>query len=143
MTKGRNARLYTAATKVIPGEVNSPVRAFKAVGGRPIFIERAKGPYLYLAMRIGKVSGKSKRQWPGGQASGYPQSLKSSLQSLLSGLLVLLKRSDTAGYGWYFTAMLKVGIYLPPSQFEACFVSTMRTQRHIAETFAAVRRLSF
>jgi glutamate-1-semialdehyde 2,1-aminomutase len=49
MTKGRNARLYTAATKVIPGGVNSPVRAFKAVRGRPIFIERAKGPYLYDA----------------------------------------------------------------------------------------------
>lgn len=32
---------------MIPGGVNSPVRAFKAVGGEPIFIERAKGAYLY------------------------------------------------------------------------------------------------
>ena len=33
------------AKKVIPGGVNSPVRAFKAVGAKPIFIEKAKGPY--------------------------------------------------------------------------------------------------
>jgi glutamate-1-semialdehyde 2,1-aminomutase len=30
-----------------PGGVNSPVRAFKAVGGTPIFVQRAKGAYLY------------------------------------------------------------------------------------------------
>lgn len=39
--------LFSEAQAVIPGGVNSPVRAFKAVGGEPIFIERAKGPYLY------------------------------------------------------------------------------------------------
>ena len=42
-----NKKLFEAAKKVIPGGVNSPVRAFKAVGGTPIFIKRAKGPYLY------------------------------------------------------------------------------------------------
>lgn len=39
--------LFSEAQAVIPGGVNSPVRAFKAVGGEPIFIERAKGAYLY------------------------------------------------------------------------------------------------
>ena len=39
--------LFDQAKSVIPGGVNSPVRAFKAVGGEPIFIERAEGPYLY------------------------------------------------------------------------------------------------
>ncbi|TCP90104.1 glutamate-1-semialdehyde 2,1-aminomutase [Cricetibacter osteomyelitidis] len=39
--------LYTRAQRVIPGGVNSPVRAFKGVGGTPIFIERAKGAYIY------------------------------------------------------------------------------------------------
>lgn len=39
--------LFSEAKAVIPGGVNSPVRAFKAVGGEPIFIERAKGAYLY------------------------------------------------------------------------------------------------
>lgn len=40
-------RLYEAAQKVIPGGVNSPVRAFKSVGRNPVFIERAEGAYLY------------------------------------------------------------------------------------------------
>ena len=40
-------RLFERAQKTIPGGVNSPVRAFKAVGGTPRFIERADGPYMY------------------------------------------------------------------------------------------------
>ncbi len=43
----RSSALFQAAQKVIPGGVNSPVRAFKAVGGTPIFVEKAKGAYLY------------------------------------------------------------------------------------------------
>jgi glutamate-1-semialdehyde 2,1-aminomutase len=43
----RSSQLFTEAEKVIPGGVNSPVRAFKAVGGTPIFIQSAKGAYLY------------------------------------------------------------------------------------------------
>ena len=42
-------KLFQDATKVIPGGVNSPVRAFKAVNSEPIFIDRAKGAYLYDA----------------------------------------------------------------------------------------------
>lgn len=43
----RSSQLFTEAEKVIPGGVNSPVRAFKAVGGTPIFVKSAKGAYLY------------------------------------------------------------------------------------------------
>ncbi len=43
----RSSALFQAAKKVIPGGVNSPVRAFQAVGGTPLFIEKAKGAYLY------------------------------------------------------------------------------------------------
>src|SRR5690606_15269984 len=43
----RSSQLFAAAEKVIPGGVNSPVRAFGAVGGTPLFIKSAKGPYLY------------------------------------------------------------------------------------------------
>ncbi len=43
----RSSTLFQRAQKVIPGGVNSPVRAFKAVGGTPIFIQKAKGAYLY------------------------------------------------------------------------------------------------
>lgn len=45
----RSSALYAQAEKVIPGGVNSPVRAFNAVGGTPIFIEKAKGAYLFDA----------------------------------------------------------------------------------------------
>jgi len=43
----RSSALFAEAKKYIPGGVNSPVRAFKAVGGDPIFIKEAKGAYLY------------------------------------------------------------------------------------------------
>ena len=43
----RSSQLFAEAEKVIPGGVNSPVRAFKAVGGTPIFVKSAKGAYLY------------------------------------------------------------------------------------------------
>jgi len=41
--------LFNKAKKVIPGGVNSPVRAFKSVGGSPVFIRKAKGAYIYDA----------------------------------------------------------------------------------------------
>lgn len=43
----RSSQLFVEAEKVIPGGVNSPVRAFKAVGGTPVFAKSAKGAYLY------------------------------------------------------------------------------------------------
>lgn len=43
----RSSALFQEAQKVIPGGVNSPVRAFKAVGGTPIFVSHAKGAYLF------------------------------------------------------------------------------------------------
>jgi glutamate-1-semialdehyde 2,1-aminomutase len=39
--------LFSEAQKIIPGGVNSPVRAFKGVGGTPIFIDHASGPYIF------------------------------------------------------------------------------------------------
>ena len=47
MRYNRSSSLFAQAKKVIPGGVNSPVRAFKAVGGTPIFIKEAKGAYLF------------------------------------------------------------------------------------------------
>lgn len=43
----RSSQLFAEAEKVIPGGVNSPVRAFKYVGGTPIFVKSAKGAYLF------------------------------------------------------------------------------------------------
>ena len=42
-----NHDLFDKAQKFIPGGVNSPVRAFKSVGGEPLFIKKATGPYIY------------------------------------------------------------------------------------------------
>lgn len=47
MNYKRSSALFAQAETVIPGGVNSPVRAFKAVGGTPIFVQEAKGAYLY------------------------------------------------------------------------------------------------
>ncbi|WP_274475351.1 glutamate-1-semialdehyde 2,1-aminomutase [Mangrovimonas aestuarii] len=47
MNYTRSSALFKEAEQVIPGGVNSPVRAFKAVGGTPVFIKEAKGAYLY------------------------------------------------------------------------------------------------
>src|SRR3954454_23699376 len=48
-TTSKSQQLFQRALQSIPGGVNSPVRAFKSVGGTPIFIQRAKGAWLYDA----------------------------------------------------------------------------------------------
>jgi glutamate-1-semialdehyde 2,1-aminomutase len=49
MNTQRSRELFQRAVQVIPGGVNSPVRAFKAVGGDPLFMERGEGAYLFDA----------------------------------------------------------------------------------------------
>jgi glutamate-1-semialdehyde 2,1-aminomutase len=44
--RGRSEELFAEALELLPGGVSSPVRAFKAVGGSPLFIERGEGAYL-------------------------------------------------------------------------------------------------
>ncbi len=43
----RSKELFARAQALLPGGVDSPVRAFRAVGGQPLFIERGQGAYLY------------------------------------------------------------------------------------------------
>jgi glutamate-1-semialdehyde 2,1-aminomutase len=47
MSGENSARLFEKARQIIPGGVNSPVRAFRAVGGTPIFFQRGRGPILF------------------------------------------------------------------------------------------------
>src|SRR5215203_5060827 len=47
MNINSSIKLFGSAKQSIPGGVNSPVRAFKSVGGTPLFIKNAKGAYLY------------------------------------------------------------------------------------------------
>jgi len=49
MEINKSRELFERAQKTIPGGVNSPVRAFRSVGGTPLFIRKAKGSYLYDA----------------------------------------------------------------------------------------------
>jgi glutamate-1-semialdehyde 2,1-aminomutase len=49
MTDPTSRSLFERAARVIPGGVNSPVRAFRAVGGTPVFVSRAEGAYLFGA----------------------------------------------------------------------------------------------
>jgi glutamate-1-semialdehyde 2,1-aminomutase len=47
VSQSRGKDLWREAQELLPGGVNSPVRAFKAVGGQPVFFERGEGPYLF------------------------------------------------------------------------------------------------
>jgi glutamate-1-semialdehyde 2,1-aminomutase len=47
------------------------------------------------------------------------------------------KKADTDKFGKYFNAMLEQGVYLPPSQFEAAFISTAHTEQIIQKTITA------
>lgn len=47
MDTSRSHALFERARTLLPGGVNSPVRAFKSVGGEPFFVQRADGPYLF------------------------------------------------------------------------------------------------
>jgi glutamate-1-semialdehyde 2,1-aminomutase len=49
MNRSKSEELFSRAQASIPGGVNSPVRAFKSVGGTPVFMQRAKGAYMYDA----------------------------------------------------------------------------------------------
>ena len=44
-----NQQLFDESQKIIPGGVNSPVRAFRSVGGTPLFFKRGKGAYVWDA----------------------------------------------------------------------------------------------
>jgi glutamate-1-semialdehyde 2,1-aminomutase len=43
----KSIEFFKQAQEILPGGVDSPVRAFRAVGGQPLFIERGEGAYLY------------------------------------------------------------------------------------------------
>ena len=93
--------LYAAAQQVLPGGVNSPVRAFRAVGGKPVFIERGEGPYLldvdgnryvdyvlsYGPLILGhspaRVADAVKRQVDRGTSYGAPTALETELANLV------------------------------------------------------------
>ncbi len=50
------------------------------------------------------------------------------------------KKADLASFAGFFQGMLRQGVYLPPSQFEAWFISTAHTEADLKATVAAARR---
>ncbi len=97
----RSVELYAAAQKVIPGGVNSPVRAFRAVGGQPLFIDRGEGSHLFdvdgnryidyvlswgpliLGHAHPRVVEALKRAVNGGTSYGAPTALETELAELV------------------------------------------------------------
>jgi glutamate-1-semialdehyde 2,1-aminomutase len=49
-------------------------------------------------------------------------------------------RSDTTAFARFFRAMLDKGVYLPPSQFEAAFLSATHTEKDVQQTITAARQ---
>src|SRR5271167_2595678 len=47
ISRAKSEALFAEALKYIPGGVNSPVRAFRAVGGQPFFVDRAQGAHVF------------------------------------------------------------------------------------------------
>jgi glutamate-1-semialdehyde 2,1-aminomutase len=101
----QSRELFSKAQAVIPGGVNSPVRAFKGVGGTPVFIKSAKGPYIYdedgndyidyvgawgpmiLGHGHPKINDGLKVQIDAGIAYGAPTALEVALAEKISALM--------------------------------------------------------
>lgn len=81
----RSEELFQQAQQHIPGGVNSPVRAFKAVGGTPVFFERAAGAYMYDA--DGKQYTDYVQSWgPMVLGHAHPDVIKSVIDAAKNGL---------------------------------------------------------
>jgi glutamate-1-semialdehyde 2,1-aminomutase len=88
MTTSKSTRLYKQALKKIPGGVNSPVRAWKAVGGAPKFIVRGKGSYIIDA---------DKKRYIDFVASWGPLILGHAHPNILGGVERVAKKGTTFG----------------------------------------------
>ncbi|MBI5598964.1 MAG: glutamate-1-semialdehyde 2,1-aminomutase [Deltaproteobacteria bacterium] len=103
MGTNRSQEIFKKAVKLIPGGVNSPVRAFKAVGGNPLFIKKAKGAKIYdvdgnvyidyvgswgpmiLGHAHPRVSSALKKAVENGTSYGAPTELEVELAELVTG----------------------------------------------------------
>ena len=110
MVFDHSKKLFEKAKKVIPGGVNSPVRAFKAVGGTPLFIKKAKGAYLYdedgnrfidmisswgpmiLGHANEMILDKISEQLPKSLSYGAPTSLEVEMAELMCGMVPGLEK---------------------------------------------------
>jgi len=132
---------YTRACQSIVGGVNSPVRAFKAVGAEPLVIKKAKGAHLY------DVDGNKYIDYLmslGARILGHThpditEAIKKAVGKDTVTDYVTARKSDTSKYAAFFRHMLKSGVLLPPSQFEAAFLSIAHADQDIQKTIEAVK----
>lgn len=81
----RNSTLFASAQRFIPGGVNSPVRAFKGVGGEPRFIDRAQGAYLWDSEAIQYIDYVG--SWgPMILGHGHPEVIEAVIEAVKKGL---------------------------------------------------------
>ena len=140
----RSINLYAQAKQVIPGGVNSPVRAFRAVGGQPLFIERGEGPYLIDAdgnryidyvlswgpLILGhahpRVAEALKRAVDRGTSYGAPTALETELAELVTEMMpgVEMVRFVNSGTEATMTALRLARAYTGRDKvvkFEGCY----------------------
>ena len=149
MNTDRSQALFARAQPLMPGGVNSPVRAFKSVGGEPFFVQRAEGAYLV------DVDGNRYIDYVGSWGPmivghNHPAVLDAVIATARDGLsfgtpnplevtMAEAIARDTAAFNRFFHAMLERGVYLAPSAFEAGFMSSAHDDAIIDATIAAAR----
>jgi len=112
----RSSALFAEAKKYIPGGVNSPVRAFKAVGGNPIFIKEAKGAYLY---------DEDDNQYIDYIASWGPLILGHAHQPVLNAVIAKAKKGTSFGIPTQIeTKLAKLAVSMVPNIDKIRFVNS-------------------
>lgn len=110
MKRSKSKKLFAEAQKYLPGGVDSPVRAFKAVGGEPVFIERGLGSKIYdvdgneyidyvcswgpliLGHAYPGVVAALKRAAEGGTSYGAPTELETMLAKMICGAMPSIEK---------------------------------------------------
>jgi glutamate-1-semialdehyde aminotransferase len=149
--------LFTRAKKVIPGGVNSPVRAFKAVGKDPIFIEKALGSRIWSAEKreyldfcgswgpaiLGHAHPEINNHCTKNQYAAQCVNMGSMFTLFFCAPSILksltdVKRCNTDLFRQFYSKMLDHGIYFPPSQFETAFISAAHSEEDINFTIVTI-----
>ena len=102
-------------------------------------------PKLYKDLGASRIDarGGTGRRGAGGRRAAAGQCVRLAGDAVLHASAVRdydsALATDTSAYATFFTAMLKRGVYPPPSQFEAWFLSAAHSDRHISKTIEAAR----
>ena len=121
----RSSTLFNEAKNYIPGGVNSPVRAFKGVGGDPIYFKRGEGAYLY------DVDGNAYIDYVGGMFGLFFSSEEKVTNFSQA------SNCDIELFKKFYKSMIRQGVYLAPSAYECGFLSAAHTKNELDQTINA------